>query len=773
MKSLTNKIDFSRSISVKQLFLLILAFLLLTILSVVLDIPFLRQFLSFLFLTFLPGLLMIYILRLEKIDVATRIVLSVGLSVAFAMFYGLLMNKLLFVIGYKTPLSTISVLFSFCIATLMLSIIAYRKNRGLTTSLSALKLTTREKAFLVLPALFPLLSILGIRLMNMTDNNVLLMILFFMIWAYVIYISVSKRRIPEKVYPVTIFFISISLLLMFSLRGLHVTGGDTHIEYNFFQRMLSNGYWSVLGTGNLDSCLIITLLPTIYQALLNINPEFLYKILYSLMGAFLPLAIYLLARKYVGSFYAFLACIFFMSQVQFQWTPAYARNNPGALFFALALMVLFSDNISDYAKRPLFIIFSASVIVSHYSSTFIFFFILLFTWLGMQLLKTFYGRKMAAANPSGHSHPIPANTSILHKESVEDNPASSEPIPQNPPWPELRRNIAITLVLLFLTMIFFWYSQVMEVPFNSGVGFIRSIFRVLGDFAVTEARGATVQAALITGLGEEIPKRIEFVFSWLTILFIAIGVFTTLKRFLWLPLKPYSGHGKGDVFPKRPEVEFLVLTLMCSLLAAVAVILPRVTQWYGMSRVYLQVTVVLSIFFVVGGLATANFLKVRARLVILLVLIPYSISATGVTCQFFDFPRSMILNTEGIWYNTEYVHDRESYSAIWLGEHYVEVQGSDTDIFTDRPGVRRLVSQSRALVPGATIHGDIVRRWQNRKGIINGIVYLRPQNTVRGELIGPAGVRKPYSMADFASIFTGKNKVYANGGSEIYTTIGD
>ena len=89
-------------------------------LIILLDIPFLRQIIGFHFLTILPGLLILQILKLNKIGFTEKFVLSVRLSILFLMFFGLLINNSSLSLGYKSPLSTGSLLFWFNIAAIIL-----------------------------------------------------------------------------------------------------------------------------------------------------------------------------------------------------------------------------------------------------------------------------------------------------------------------------------------------------------------------------------------------------------------------------------------------------------------------------------------------------------------------------------------------------------------------------------------------------------------------------------------------------------------------------
>jgi uncharacterized membrane protein len=48
------------------------------------------------------------------------------------------------------------------------------------------------------------------------------------------------------------------------------------------------------------------------------------------------------------------------------------------------MMTLFNDKIDPLKRRILFIVFMASCMVSHYSTTYIFFFIMLGTFVGIE-----------------------------------------------------------------------------------------------------------------------------------------------------------------------------------------------------------------------------------------------------------------------------------------------------------------------------------------------------------------------------------------------------
>jgi uncharacterized membrane protein len=637
-------IELQKSLDAKEFFFFILVFLIATNIAILLNIPFLRQMLGFLFLTLLPGLLLLQILKLNKLGFTEKFVLAVGLSISFLMFFGLLINNSLLSLGYETPLATIPLLISLNIAAIILTLIAYQMNINVVFSLPDLNLTPSEKAFLVVPVLFPALSILGMHVMNTTNINIILMSLLVLIAAYVIFVCFFNQKFPKRLYPVVIYLISISLLLMISLRSNHLIGMDTHVEYRFFQTTLNNLHWGTIGYSSLDACLAVTLLPTIFQSILNVSSEFLFKIFHSLIFSISPLVIYVLSKRYIGEFYGFLTSFFFMSQHNFFWTTAHARTNTAILFFALAMMILFSDKIDPLKKRILFIVFMVSCMMSHYATTYIFFFVMLVSVLAIEALSVKYTFKKA---------------------------------------------VSVTLVILFFGMIFFWYSQVTKTPFNRGVQFVGDTFSNLNVFFVEESRSATAQSMLGVGIEQKgIPHKIEFVLTWLTFAFIGIGVSTLIRRYKGMSF-PEQNYKKADFMKEKFEIEYFVIALAIMGLLVATVALPYITVGYSLERQYLFAMVVLSVFFVIGGVVITKYLNkfiavlqgkastkkqkekrtqvvVPAYLVILLVLIPYFFCATGVTYQVLGVPRSIVLNSEGKQYDMYYINDQQLIANGWL-----------------------------------------------------------------------------------------------------------
>jgi uncharacterized membrane protein len=151
--------------------------------------------------------------------------------------------------------------------------------------------------------------------------------------------------------------------------------------------------------------------------------------------------------------------------------------------------------------------------------------------------------------------------------------------------------------------------------------------------------------------------------------------------------------------------------------------------------------------------------EVWAYLIILLVLIPYFLSVTGVTYQMFGYHRTIILNSEGEQYDKLYVHDQESYGARWLANN---AEQKNIRICTDRIGDKKLVSQAN-FAPRA------INRWSltDEQDIeIKGYIYLRYYNVVNGKL--EDWQFEEHNLTEYSDKFAGKSKLYNNGGAEIW-----
>ena len=120
-------------------------------------------------------------------------------------------------------------------------------------------------------------------------------------------------QLSEGVISVTVYLISLAILLMTSLRGWYVTGHDIQSEYRFFQLTESHGRWLTGYHTAYNACLSITILPTEIAHVVNVDSAYVYRLFYQLLFALCPVLAYTVWRRYASKFVALVAVIFFVA----------------------------------------------------------------------------------------------------------------------------------------------------------------------------------------------------------------------------------------------------------------------------------------------------------------------------------------------------------------------------------------------------------------------------------------------------------------------------
>ena len=139
------------------------------------------------------------------------------------MFFGMLIDLVYPLVGIQKPISLIPLMVTLTIITAFLSVLSYLRDKTFHNSVSLdLSGLTHPLLFLIL---LPFLAIFGTYTMNYYQNNTVLMIMFILI-AFVPILVAFDKFIPKKLYPLAIFSISISLLFSTSLISSYLTGWD-------------------------------------------------------------------------------------------------------------------------------------------------------------------------------------------------------------------------------------------------------------------------------------------------------------------------------------------------------------------------------------------------------------------------------------------------------------------------------------------------------------------------------------------------------------------
>lgn len=692
-------------------------FLILTILSVLLDITYYRQLFALIFIIILPGLCFIYLFGLDKLGIAERSVLTIGLSIAFLIIFGLILNELCLLFGYTHPLSEYFLVIAISLVLLVVFILALILNNSAFSDISlSIKLSVKEKTFLILLVISLLLIIVGSQVLILYDNNYLLLVAIILISVTIALITLKGTE-NSTIYPIAITIISFSLLTMYWLRWDHILGHDVHLEYYTYYITCQHEYWSILMGSTLDSCLSISLLPAIFKSLLNVNnDEQLFKGVYALICSFTPLVVFVICKRYIQDKYAFLAGVFYASQGTFISAPGSPRTNLCVLFVGLIVMVLFLDEVTTIQKNVLSIIFLAGIIFSHYTTTYIFFFMVAFTYIGSTILKRYV---------------------------------------------QLSK-LSYTFLLLFAVLIFLWFGQLTGAPFDSGVRFIDRTISTMSMMFVEEAKSP--QIALLYGHGMEgkpIVSWILWVNTWASFILIGISiVYLIIDNIYHIYLKrPNIYRLNSETLINRFDVEFVLFSIASSILLAASILIPQLSTGYEISRILIIIYLFFAPLFVFGGIIVAYKLKGNPSILLLPIVIITFMGATGALHSICGVGASLLIESDSPSTDWQLVQQTEISAAQWLA---LNRGGSGRIFSTDYHGYRKLISQ------GKISYKLIDTNMFTRGGHIDGYLFLHAYNVLNGRLFSAGKRSEELEISEYGHVFSSMNKLYTSGGSEIW-----
>ncbi len=545
--------------------------------SLFLNFTLIREVIGIFYLTFIPGAILVKILKLDFRTVEF-IVFSVGFSVAFLMFAGLLINQFGPMFGFSLPLSSLPL--SLFINTLILGgvAVAYLRQGKKIQNLNP-EPSSFSPAYLIL-ALIPVLSLLGAYFVRTTGDNFYLLLMTLGI--ALIFTAVAFYEKSTKIYPFAILMIALALLFQVSMLSSTILpyGGDSPAEFYVFRIAQLHSQWNPIFTvpsdqimGRYNAMLSITILPTVYSNMLGMDPTLVFKIIYPLIFAFVPVALYVLWQPYIGKKFAFLSSFLFMAGTTFYTVmTALNRQMIGELFFVLLFIVLLNRKIKQEAKFISFGILSLGLIFSHYALAEIFLFLIFAAWAA----SVFYLRR-----PSF--------------------------------------NLQIGMILFFFVAMFGWYIYTSgAVVFDSFITFSSYVLGQLGGFFNPASRGGEVMTGLGLAQSPSFLNTVSRGFAYLTELFIVIGVFAIM-------LKKTRFNFDRD---------YIVFGGVAFVFLIVLIAVPGLANALNMDRFYHILLMVLAPFCIIGMWSLAKLIRKREKtvivaLLVVAILVPYFLFQTN------------------------------------------------------------------------------------------------------------------------------------------------
>lgn len=702
------------------------------------EIPVLRQVIGFVYLTFVPGIIILRLLKLHRLGAAETVLLSAGLSISFLMFSGFFLNTILSFFNVDSPLSFWKVLIFITSILVFLGILSFRIDKFYHYELPPLKVTRSAICLMLLPVL----SIVGTYLVNFHNNNFVLMILIVLI--ALIPVLVAFKKIPSELYPLAIVVIAISLLFHRSLISEYLIGWDIHNEYYFHKLVVNNAYWNSNISSNVNAMLSIVVLPAVYSYFLKMDGAWIFKIVYSIIFSLVPLGLYCVYQRQIKSDrMAFFSVFFFMSFFTFfKEMPSLARQEIAELFFVLLIFLMVHDTLNKNIRSSLLLVFGMSLVTSHYGLSYIYIILIIVIYLfSMDIIRIL--------KIKGFTLP-------------EFN---------------LKKLTLKYFIIFYIIFTIVWY-----VNFSSSSAFKSIIYIVdhvytslFSELLNPESRDVNVLMALgivdteVSSTGRDIHRGLQFI----TQFFIIIG---------FLKIIIYREFGK-----LKAEYFYLIVASFAILLLS---LLPFSAKALNMTRIFHIVLFALSPLFIVGGIfmfeRAIKIIDIRNKLkqdhviiiLILGILIPYFLFNTGFVYEITkDTPNSISLGMEKMkndnltkfgFYNT-YTPEQDIYSATWYNNN----KDVNKTIYADRDSKLHVLNSY-----GMTTQFKIISPFKENKlnefelnefDILRGnyYLYLRRFNVCDDSFVVSGSYIVNRSV--LSSLLENSFKIYSNGCGDTYT----
>jgi uncharacterized membrane protein len=708
-------------------------------------------------LSLLPGIVILLCLRVRELDAWEYITYSVGASLGYLIFLGLGLNTILPQVGIFPPLALPSLVWGLNVSLVLLLFAAYTRNHDLSIKIEPLHLNRITWIFMMVAALFPLGATWGAIQLNIGAGNYLSMVTLGVIGVFVFALVLLHQRVHPSVFPWAIYTIGLALLLIYSMRSSYVMGWDVNLEYDLFQRTVTDQYWSISPLRDqYESCLSITILPAIFAEFLSLDDVLIFKLLFQMYFAFVPLAVYLLFRDLIGPIASFLAGFLIVSQIWYtQVMPALVRQEIAFLFLLLILLTVVKSSLHSRTRQYLLYFCMIALVVSHYSTSYIWaavliiYHMLYFTMRHHIITFSRPNPVLSVANTAATIAVI-----FLWNAHIAQTSSTTQNFMQNI-QANLVREFSVESILSGLDNLLLRGStpntqERLDEYLIQVTTYYRNEYPDLEWFDPATYQHfelQPIQARIIYGQAEELGPIITRA--------------SQIARFVLIVPLPVLGIGVLFWFflrksLSRPDL-FLLAAAALPLLVLVA-FLPIIKLNYNLFRLHIQLLVLLAYPTMVAALFVFGRLKQVGMGFLGLIFVAAYLFMSGFTIQYTGGTAVEHLNNFGEGYAKYYTFPEEVAAAEWL----VENSDSEAFIYADQPASLRLIAHTR--IDAQRILNDVFPSTLDR----NAYVYMSATNTLEGRVLLLYGD----AMISFAfpRQFLDENKdlVYSNGTSLVF-----
>ncbi len=584
------------------------------------------------------------------------------------------------------------------------------------------------------------------------------------------------KRARDGAIAASLYFVSLALLLLTSLRGWYISGHDIQLEYRVFQLVQAHGRWDFsLFANAYNGCLSITILPTEIADLTNIDNAYVFKVIFQIIFALVPVLVYTVARRFWSKPTSILAAVYFISLPNFFTDMTYEnRQEIAFVFVCVGILSVTNASWRQPQRRVALLIAALGVELSHYSTTYLFVGAMASAWICGSVLRLFRGGAQSRGSRS---------------------------LAQ--PWTGAARTVGIGTLAAIFSIVILWSGLVTHTAdgavktvaaslsqlFKPGAGstpeydlFSRaqapsesSVLATFRQNALSEnqlskpgtyispqiAQGYTTPLAAEPIMPVTRPGRLASDVGFSAAALNAVvrgGAAKDEQLFLAVGLAAMILTAR---LRRRVTLEYFCLCVGSAFVVGLFTVFPNLSTDYGSLRAFQEALIVIAPVLVEGSLAFFRpfgdrwSLRLASGIAVLIF-----ISTTGLMPQLLGgYAPQLSLNNSGDYYDQYYIHPQESAAVAWLAQK--------PGVLPD--GLQAAQPTAFAFTSPSDVTGDQV---------VSGIYPLLIQSS-SWVVLNYAVVHDDRAIVDVGNdaisykypmgiLQTNKNLVYNNGGSEIY-----
>lgn len=634
----------------------------------------------------------------QKIDWRTdapseRLAYSVISAILGLMVSGLVINTVLPHLGISRPLDRGPVLITVDVWCGLVAV--WRRKRFMPT-IPALRMDNLQGvdwAVGLLSALCVPLAIMGANRLNNEAGSSVTLAMLFLAAITLVLLFAKRDALNPGTLTASLYFIGLAMLLMTSLRGWYITGHDIQNEYAVFELTKNSGDWNISQEkGAYNACLSLTILPTMLWQLLRVDDPYIFKFWFQLLFALCPVLVYRISRRHTNSAIAIIATIYFIAfPTYFTDMPFLNRQEIAYLFVGACILTATDANLAHRAGRLRVGIFSIGVVLSHYSTAYVFAGTLAVSWVVYKILAAIRrdkGTEREMASPRRGRAVI--------------NPT-----------------VGIVNVLLLLVGIGLWNGLATHTASNltSVVGQALQSIRGGSD----SGKSTDTSYSLVGGGGAQSPSQILSEYTQSTVAQTdaqrtAAGLFpkemlnkyypitdapesslpvTSLGQLvddtglsvatlnsairsgsarllqLFVALGLISAFLSWRKRPTRWMTQLIALSCGAITIVALQVVVPAISADYGVLRAFQQAMLVSGPLVAVGSYTIFGFIRTTwsRRAAFAIAFVFFSSLVGAIPQSLGGYPAQLNLNNSGQYYDLYYTHPQDVTAIDWLQSH--------------------------------------------------------------------------------------------------------